>query len=337
MTKKQVGLVSALLVMLISCFVMVKAQDFGTLAHEPVRTMSWNLDGTMIAVGMPQGWLHIFDRNHVEITRWKADAVAIASVSWSPDGKYLATSGDEESIRLWEVETWSLAQELGHFASGGAYSLAWNTDGSLLLGSGFDTFQAWDLNSGKSLTDPLSVTLFDIGWRPHSDRDFSLISGSFVALYTIGDELEGKYSFESIELPLSRFTLDWSLDGNDLIVAGKENSIRVWDGGSGELLAEIPAREHFVRDIAFISDTQAVGVTQGGAVVLVDTKANSVTTIVQFDASLLTMAWNPFTYQLSVGGYTGTVINTVSGEVRQVDGFLDFIELGEYVTRPETS
>jgi WD40 repeat protein len=207
--------------------------------------------------------------------------------------------------------------------------MAWSPNSEILVGSGFDSFQAWNVASGTSITDSLSVTLYDMAWRPHSVNEFALITGNFVASYTIDQKLEGKFSFDSTDLPLSRFALAWDADGVRLIVAGKEDAVRVWDGDSGELLVEIPAREHFIQRMAFVSETQAVGVTEGGAVVLADFETQTLSTLAEFDATLIAMAWNPRLARLDVGGYART-IHGESAEV-QIDGFVEHLDLSETV------
>jgi transcription initiation factor TFIID subunit 5 len=72
----------------------------------------------------------------------------IFSLAFSPDGKYLASAGEDRRIRLWDLATSSMLKELrGHTDT--VYSLVWNGNSSVLASGGLDgTVRMWNILGG---------------------------------------------------------------------------------------------------------------------------------------------------------------------------------------------
>src|SRR5262249_13819249 len=90
-----------------------------------------------------------------ELRRFGGEPPHCFSAALSPDGKTLAAGGADGTIRLWEVATGKVRHQFrGHQGGGGfpGYSqgvgtLAWSSDGKLLISGGADTtVLVWAVN-----------------------------------------------------------------------------------------------------------------------------------------------------------------------------------------------
>jgi hypothetical protein len=81
-----------------------------------------------------------------EKNRLQGHKGSVNSVSYSPDGKTLASGSFDKTVKLWEVETGKLLQTLkGH--EGFVNSVSYSPDGKTLASGSWDnTVKIWDLN-----------------------------------------------------------------------------------------------------------------------------------------------------------------------------------------------
>lgn len=68
----------------------------------------------------------------------------IYSLTFSSDGKYLVSAGDDASIKIWDLSNGQLLNELKSHSKT-IYSLAFSKDGSMLASGGIDkTIRVWE-------------------------------------------------------------------------------------------------------------------------------------------------------------------------------------------------
>jgi WD40 repeat protein/serine/threonine protein kinase/DNA-binding XRE family transcriptional regulator len=126
--------------------------------------------------------------------------------AWSPDGKFIATSGEDGSARLWDAET---GQQLREFEDGSYWS-DWSPDGSQLVtahGIAAYSLDIWDVATGEK-----------------------------TASLTVPEDEYGAPQF---------LTMDWSPNGSYILAAAfrpsRPQPIYVWDAETGELISALEA------------------------------------------------------------------------------------------------
>jgi WD40 repeat protein len=76
----------------------------------------------------------------------------VCVVTWSPNGKLLATGGRRDGVRLWDAATGKLVRLLPAKVGQGVFYTCFSPDSTLLVSSGFDgALEVWDVATGNRL------------------------------------------------------------------------------------------------------------------------------------------------------------------------------------------
>ena len=106
----------------------------------------WN---TTIAVGLQSGDIIILDAMTGSITAiLSGHASEVNSVSFSSDGKLLASGADDDIVKLWDIQTSGIIKEFsGHQSH--VWSVSISANSILASGSGDETVFLWDILTGE--------------------------------------------------------------------------------------------------------------------------------------------------------------------------------------------
>jgi WD40 repeat protein/tRNA A-37 threonylcarbamoyl transferase component Bud32/tetratricopeptide (TPR) repeat protein len=198
-------------------------------------------------------------------------AGAVLAASFAPDGRLLATAGDDGSVRLWDAAT---AEELtvlpGH--KGLAFAVRFAPDGKTLASGGSDgKVRIWEARSGKELAALDACT------------------GAVLAL---------AYSPDGAALASAGGT--W----------GKPDVLKVWDVAARRERFAARSHKDAVASLAFSPDGRllASGEQQGGLVKLWDWRAGKETATLDGDGNqLTTVAFSPDSRTLAASSSRGKV------------------------------
>jgi WD40 repeat protein len=118
--------------------------------------LAWSPDGTLIAgggsltdpSGMDNGMVVLWDTSSGKQLKLLTDGMAgqrINTLTWSPDGQWLAAGLDSGEIILWDMQRYRPVDLLmGHADQ--VVGLNWSRDGSLLASNGLDgTVLIWKM------------------------------------------------------------------------------------------------------------------------------------------------------------------------------------------------
>jgi WD40 repeat protein/serine/threonine protein kinase len=148
-------------------------------------------------------------------------------VSFSPDGRLLASGGDNH-VKLWDTQTGSNVMTLrGHEAP--VYSISFSPDGKCLASGGYDNMiKIWDVTTGEAMMTLRGHenVIYDVVFTPDGKHLVSGGEDTRIKMWDISlahevSRLKGHNS--QIEL------VEFSPDGKHLVSAGADDGIKLWD------------------------------------------------------------------------------------------------------------
>ena len=226
-------------------------QNFGN-----VHSVAFSPNQDLLAMGDSIGGIRLFQLNDEQpYAQLKGhDTGTITGVSFSRDGKFLASSSMDSTVRLWDIQTGNCLKTL-RGKEQWFWAVAFSPDGQTVASGGDDnTIRVWNLHTEEcQVLEGHTAWVWAIAFHP---KENLLASGSFDNTIRLWNTLTGDCHQALNGHDDSVLTVNFYPDGETLVSASADNTIKVWDVQTGDCLNTLTGHTQEVYSTAFSDDGQ---------------------------------------------------------------------------------
>ena len=313
-----------------------------------INEIRYSPDGTMLAVATNVGiWLYDTQTGE-ELNLIAGNRFEVSTIAFSPDGRMLASDGNDRSIREWDdagksiidvgkrtVRLWDVksGRQIRTFTEPKWYVtyLAFSPDGKTIASGSVSEIRLWDIESGRELhvlTEPSGV-ITGLAFSPDGK---TLVGSSLYKIFYLWDVDTGKVlrEFRGHEAIVN--SVAFSPDGQLIASGSYDNTFRLWDADTGVQRRSFTRHTDNVYGVAFSPDGRTLASRSADMTIRLTRVSDGSTQhiITGHEGYIPTFAFSPDGKMLASGSRDSTVrfwdVNsgenrfTITGHIDEVQG-----------------
>jgi len=173
----------------------------------------------------------------------------ISLIAWSPNGRILASSSADGTIRLWDAETGESLRIIdGH--KRGVWCVAFDPTGEVLASGDDDCVKLWETNSGN-LLNILEMNTEGAVSLAFDPMGHTLASGTYDNTVKLWETTSGKllHTLKGHTESVGRVAFDPT--GHTLASGSQDGTVKIWEIASGKLLHTLKGQSCGAASLAF--------------------------------------------------------------------------------------
>lgn len=225
-------------------------------AQQPIRQAGWLAQGNL-AYSMDAGnglavW-QTGDARAVPVYVGHQGYIASHSLAFSPDGKWIASGGQDKTAKVWDMETGQMLRSFQH--DGEVWGIKFLPNNTRLLAndSASHSVRLWEIATGNLLHsfDGHTGEMEDVDVSSYSQLAASASWDDSVKVWDLAQSKE-RYTLKNAH-PSDAKCVVFSPDGKTLASGGRDDKIKLWNAADGLPIRSINTGAT-VRSVAFSPD-----------------------------------------------------------------------------------
>jgi WD40 repeat protein len=232
-----------------------------------IIAVRWSPMGIMLAAAIADGPITLLAADGTRLHELSGHAMGATALDWHPDGRLLASAGQDGYVRLWDAITGAQVGAFRH-ASSWVERVAYHPGGNYLAAAASRSLRIWDANGTlvREHTNHAS-TIADLGWKPASDQIAAVAYGGTVLWSPTSEQPLRHYAWKGSSLVLA-----WSPDGRMFATGDQDSTVHFWYADSGKDL-QMWGYETKIRELSWDPTSRYLATGGGRDAVVWDTQA----------------------------------------------------------------